>query len=99
MALPFAARGTDVKNWKRLLSAVPTSRLVDPSTAELHPRSLEAFSASMEEVVGQLESMYMAGASGGGVEVSGRRRYALTGDTGIRQRSSLHDCSGSASCG
>jgi hypothetical protein len=82
-----------------LLSAVPTSRLVDPSTAELHPRSLEAFSASMGEVAGQLESMYMAGASGGGVEVRGRRRYALTGDTGIRQRSSLHDCSGSASCG
>jgi hypothetical protein len=53
----------------------------------------------MEEVAGQLESMYMAGAFGGGVEVRGRRRYALTGDTGIRQRSSLHDCSGPASCG
>jgi hypothetical protein len=82
-----------------LLSAVPASRLVDPSTSELHPRSLEAFAAAKEEVAGQLESMYMAGASGGGVEVRGKRRYVLTGDTGIRQRSSLHDCSSPASCG
>jgi hypothetical protein len=40
----------DTENRKHLLLVVPESRLVDPSTAELHPWLPESFTAAVEDI-------------------------------------------------
>jgi hypothetical protein len=72
----------DKENRKRLLPAVPASRLVDPSTAELHPRLLEAFTTAVEEVVEQLESTYIAEEFSGDAEKEASGGLTAGGERG-----------------